>query len=73
MYSLRNVPLPGFALGLLTAVSLICTLPVHQLEITEILWAGAGAWFGVDILCASIVMRDEPPLETPPHPPEPPQ
>jgi hypothetical protein len=73
MYSLRDVPLPGFSLGLLSAVSLICTTPIHGLEISQILWAGVGAWFGVDLLCASIVMRDEPPLQTPPHPPEPPE
>lgn len=73
MYSLRNVPLPGFALGLLAAVTLLCTTPLHPLRVEQVLWVGIGGWLGVDLLCASIVMRDEPPLETPPHPPEPPE
>ncbi len=73
MYSLRDVPLPGFALGLMFGVASLCTTPLHGLELSQILWIAIGAWLGIDLLCASIVMRDEPPLQAPPHPPEPPQ
>ena len=72
MYNLRGVTLPGFALGFILVVAMLTTLPLHSLSMEQIIWSGIGAWFGTDLLFASIVMRDDPPLPTPPHPAEPP-
>ena len=61
MYSLRGVALPGIALGFFLAVVLLATLDLHGLEVEQILWTAIGAWFGTDLVCASIIVRDEPP------------
>ena len=58
MLRLHGVPLPGFALGTLTAILLLVTGPLHPFSDGILALVSVGTWLVSDAAAAGLVMRD---------------